>query len=126
MIDNEKLRYLLVGAANTVFGYLLTVCLYYSLTNKIHTLAILILAHVLAISFSFVTNKMLVFKTENQWLEEYLKYFVVYGNVAVVAIFLTWILTDYTDIPFWICQALVLSFTVLFTYSAHKRYTFKR
>jgi putative flippase GtrA len=125
MIDNQKIRYLLIGVINTVFGYFVTVFFYYSLTNLVHTLAILALAHIVAISFSFFTNKIVVFKTKKNWMSEYLRYFFVYGNTALVAILLTWILTDYTDIPFWLVQGLILPFTVIVTYLSHKKYTFK-
>jgi len=124
MFDNQKIRYLLIGGINTVFGYFVTVFFYYSLTNVLHTLAILGLAHIFAISFSFLTNKLFVFKTNRKWVSEYLRYFFVYGNTALIAILLTWILTDYTNIPFWLVQALILPFTVIVTYLSHKKYTF--
>jgi putative flippase GtrA len=125
MFDNQKIRYLLIGGINTVFGYFVTVFFYYSLTNVLHTLTILCLANVCAISFSFLTNKFFVFKTKGKWTSEYLRYFFVYGNTALIAILLTWILTDYTNIPFWLSQALILPFTVIVTYLSQKKYTFK-
>lgn len=125
MINNQKIRYLLIGGINTVFGYFVTVFLYYSLTNSLHTLAILALANIVAISFSFFTNKMVVFKTRNKWMSEYLRYFFVYGNIALVAILLSWILTDYIRIPFWLVQGFILPLIVIVAYLLHKKYTFK-
>jgi len=125
MLDNQKVRYLIIGGINTVFGYFVTIFFYYSLTNVLHTLTILCLANVFAISFSFLTNKFFVFKTKRKWTSEYLRYFFVYGNTALIAILLIWILTDYTNIPFWLVQALILPFTVIVTYLSHKKYTFK-
>ena len=125
MICNQKIRYLLVGGINTVFGYFVTVFFYYSLANLVHTLFILTLANIFAISFSFFTNKIFVFKTKRKWASEYLRYFFVYGNTALVAILFTWILTDFTHIPFWLVQALILPFTIIVSYVSHKKYTFK-
>ena len=125
MLENQKFRYLLVGGVNTVFGYLVTVFFYYSLSKVVHTLAILALAHIFAISFSFFTNKVYVFKSKGKSASEYWRYFFVYGNAAIIAILFTWFLTDYTNIPFWIVQALVLTATVIVTYFSHKKYTFK-
>ena len=125
MFDNQKIRYLIIGIINTVFGYFVTIFFYYSLAIVLHTLAILGLAHICAISFSFLTNKLFVFKTKRKWVSEYLRYFFVYGNTTLIAILLTWILTDYTNIPFWLVQALILPFTVIASYLTHKKYTFK-
>lgn len=125
MLDNQKIRYLLIGVLNTLFGYFVTIYLYYSLSGILHTLLLLIIAHILAISFSFVTNKFFVFKSKNKWLLEYFRYYTVYGVLAIFSILLVWILADYTKVPFWIIQLLVLGLMICSTYFAHKVYTFK-
>ena len=125
MLDSQKIRYLLIGVLNTLFGYFVTIYLYYSLSGILHTLLLLIIAHILAISFSFATNKFLVFKSKSKWLLEYFRYYTVYGTLAIFSILLTWVLADYTKVPFWLIQLLVIALMVCMTYFAHKEYTFK-
>ena len=124
MIDKVELRYLIAGGWNTFFGYIITVGLYYWLTGYVNTLLILGIAHFLAITMSFWTYKLFVFKSRGHWWPEYLKSYLVYGNVAVSGIFLTWVLVDYIFIPFWVAQAFVLILSVIVSFVGHRKFTF--
>lgn len=123
-VGEKSLRYLLVGAGNTAFGYVATVGLYYSLTPWLHLVMIMVLANVICISFSFVTYKLLVFRSGGAWWYEYLRCYVVYGGSAVIGILGLWILVDGWGIPFWLAQAALMVVTVVASYIGHDRFTF--
>ena len=60
----EKLRFILVGGYNTVFGYLLFVALIFLLTEKYNQLA-LFGSYILSSINSYLTQKYYVFATKN-------------------------------------------------------------
>ena len=122
----QELRYLFVGVLNTLFGYTLGVGLYLALSPMVHVLIIGVISNVLAITFSFITYKWLVFQSRDHWLAEYLKSYLVYGGSAVLGILLLWLLVDGLAIPIWLAQGLAMSITVVASYLGHARFTFRR
>lgn len=124
MINHKKIRYLLAGGWNTVFGYMVSVGLYYLLSEYIHLIAIALMAHFLAISMAFLTYKLFVFQTSGNWWKEYTRSYLVYGNTVVVSIGLLWVMVDYMAVPFWLAQGLIILITVILSYIGHSRYTF--
>ena len=125
MFEDKRACYLLAGCWNTVFGYGAGLLLYYSLHHFLHTVVIIILVNILNISMSFLTYKIFVFKTRGNWISEYLRCYLVYGNIVLIGILSIWVMVDFFVIPFWIAQALILFVTVIFSYVAHARFTFK-
>jgi len=116
---------LLIGGLNTLVGYLLGIGLYYLLSSQLHILLIAAAANVLAISFSFCTYKLLVFRTRSNWLAEYRRSYVVYGGMALLSTVLLWALVDGLQQPIWLAQALAVGLTVFVSYLGHSRYTFR-
>jgi putative flippase GtrA len=125
MIDSQKFRYLAVGGLNTVVGYAIGVAAYELLADSVHIIGIGIFANIVTISFSFLTYKILVFRTQGQWLQEYLKAYVVYGGVAIIGIFLLWLFVNLMGFSIWVAQGLVIVLTVAASYIGHARFTFR-
>jgi putative flippase GtrA len=126
VVDSTKVRYLLAGGWNTLFGYLVGLSIYYGLDGMVGVVAVGIMANIVAITMAFVTYKLFVFQTKGNWLSEYLRAYLVYGATAVVGIGLLWILVDGLGVRFWIAQGLVIVITVVVSYLSHSRFTFKR
>jgi putative flippase GtrA len=91
----------------------------------LHVVVIGIVANILAISMSFLTYKLFVFRTKGNWLKEYFRTYVVYGGTSVIGILLLWVFVDVFNSPFWIAQGLAIIVTVMITYIAHSRFTYK-
>ncbi len=125
MIDAQKLRYLAVGGVNTLVGYAIGVATYQLLVDSMHIVVIGIFANIVTITFSFLTYKTLVFRTQGQWLKEYLKAYVVYGAVAILGIFLLWLFVNYLGISIWVAQGILIVITVAASYIGHARFTFR-
>lgn len=125
LFDSRKLRYLLVGGLNAIVGYGLGVGLYLLLSPVLHILLIGLVANVLAISFSFTTQKLLVFRTKGRWLSEYLRSYLVYGGMGVMGTVLLWALVDGIHLPIWIAQGVAIGLTVVVSYVGHARFTFR-
>lgn len=125
LLDAERLRYLVGGAWNTLFGYGVTVGLYLAFSHMLHIMLIGVIANVLAISMNFVVYKIFVFRSHGKWREEYLRSYVVYGGTAIVGIILLWLLVDGFHVKIWFAQGAVILITVVVSYIGHARFTFK-
>ena len=123
--NSLKMRYLLAGGWNTLFGYIIGVGLYQLMHAHIQTLYIALLANIICISMSFITYKLFVFKTRGRWIEEYLKSCTVYSGAALISSLLLWLFVDLFSIHIYIAQALVITTTVVISYTGHSRFTFK-
>ena len=124
--EDQRARYLAAGAVNTLFGYLSSNALYYSLSSHLHILAIGAIASVINITFSFLTYKLYVFRTKGNWLREYLRCYVVYGVGTVIALLAMWLLVDFLSVQFWLAQALVMAVIIVFSYFGHSRFSFAK
>jgi putative flippase GtrA len=123
--QSDKVRYLLAGAWNTAFGYGVGIGFYLLLSDRFHTAIIALLVNVVAITMSFVSYKIYVFKTSGNWAGEYLRAWVVYSNIALLGIGLLWIFVDIMQINIWLAQALSILSAVVISYFGHKKFTFK-
>ncbi len=125
-LNDKKIRYLLAGGFNTVFGYAVGNGIYYGLGGRMHVLLVGGIAYVISSTMSFMTYKLFVFKTSGNWLNEYMKSYVVYGATAVINIILLWLLVDGMRIPFWLAQLIMIVFVAIVSYLSHSRFTFYR
>jgi len=124
ILRSDKVRYLIAGGWNTLFGYFVGVALFLGLTGIMHTAAIAFIANCMGILMSFSIYKLFVFKTRGNWIREFIKACLVYGNMALVSIVLVWVCVDILQLNIWISQALTLILTVFISYFGHKKFTF--
>ena len=69
------IRYIAIGVFNTLFSIALYPALYYGLTPLgAGYMKILVIQYVVAVTFSFVTNKRMVFRSGERWYKEYAKF----------------------------------------------------
>jgi putative flippase GtrA len=118
-------KYFLVGGFNTVFGYLATVTLYYSLEGLVHIILICLLANVICITESFLMYKFLIFNSRGNWLHEYLRCYMVYGVAIVLGVIGLWLLVKLMHFPFWIAQGGLVAVSVMVSFLGHRNFTFR-
>jgi putative flippase GtrA len=131
--NSRVLRYLAVGACNTFFGYgcfaLLTMLLSPMMTYG-YVLASLI-ANPLSITFAFLGYKWFVFKTEGNYLKEWLRCVAVYSVSMVLSV---------SALPFvvvivrrlgasvhtapYLAGAIVLIVSIIFSFFGHRHISF--
>jgi putative flippase GtrA len=126
MLDSRRVRYLIGGGWNTVFGYAVGVGLYDLLSNYTHLLIISTIANIIAISMAFMTYKLFVFQTKGNWRKEYFRSYLIYGNITLISMIMLWLMVDLLKIQFWIAQGFIMLITILLSYIGHARYTFSR
>jgi putative flippase GtrA len=129
---SQLIRYLLVGACNTVFGYGCYACFTVLLRPHVayeYVLASL-LASFLSITFAFLGYKWFVFKTEGNYLKEWLRSLGVYaGSMALSAATLPFVVavvrrTGRDRSAPYIAGAIVLAISILFNFFGHRHISF--
>jgi len=127
------LRYLAVGACNTVFGYgcfALFTLLLSPIFSYGYVLASL-LANLLSISFAFLGYKWFVFKTRGNYLKEWIRCVGVYaGSMILSAAALPFVVGIVRRQPGhehsapYIAGAVVLVFSIVFSFFGHRHVSF--
>lgn len=123
--DKLKVRFILAGIINTVFGLSAYPILYYSLVKfNLHYLVILFISQVICITFSYVTNKVFVFKTTGNLWSEYIKF---------SSFYLSYFLVNLVALPFMVeilkmnpilAQILFTFVVVISSYFWHSKISF--
>jgi len=130
----QLVRYLIVGACNTVFGYGAFAALTYLLTGLIPAayIAAGAIGSVASITFAFFGYKLFVFRTKGNYLREYLRCFLVYGTGALVNLALLPVLvTGFRYLAVrqalapYLAGATLTCGTVIFSFFGHKHFSFR-
>ncbi len=125
LLKDEKIRYLLVGGYNTVFGYVLFVLLLMLLKGRVHYLIVLVVSHVISVTNAYLAYKFLVFKTKGRWLHEFGKFNTVYLVVLAINLMALPAMVEFLSIRPAIAQAWFVVITVIVSYLGHKHFSFK-
>lgn len=122
----KKVRFLMAGGFNTIIGLSVYPALYILLSKfGFGYIEILIPAQIIAITFSFVTNKYFVFKTIGNLKAEYLKFIVFHGIYFFLnLIFLPFFVEIFGMSPI-LSQIIFSIFVIMLSYSWHTYITFK-
>ena len=134
--SGQVVRYLVVGAWNTLFGYGLYALLNFVLVRLLGgeylaAMAADALANVIAISVAFLGYKLWVFRTKGNFLREYLRCYLVYGATFCAGLVLLPLLiaalnpffTPRTAVPY-LAGAILTAGKVVVSFFGHKQYTF--
>lgn len=126
-------RYLAVGACNTAFGYS-CFALFTALLTPIFSYGYVLaglLANVFSITFAFLGYKWFVFKTKGNYLKEWIRCVGVYaGSMILSAAALPVVVgvirrqTHYDRSAPYIAGAVVLVFSVIFSFFGHRHISF--
>ena len=123
-VHEEKIRYLLAGSWNTVFGYAAFAAMFFFWGNNIHYMAIMIISYIVSISNAYISYKFFVFKTKGNYLREYLRFYLVYGFAFILNIIMLPLSVEIFQINPLISQAAIVLFTAVFSYIGHKNFSF--
>jgi putative flippase GtrA len=126
LVRNQKVAFLMVGATNTVIGFLLFVVFQYTIGQLWGYLATLAFAHVFSVLCAFVLYRTFVFKVRGHVLRDLARFEVVYlvslgVNYAVLPILVE--LFGIAPIP---AQALIVFITTLISFFGHRGFSFRR
>jgi putative flippase GtrA len=121
----EKIRFILMGGANTAFGYIFFTVFYLFFKDILPYQLILLFGYIPATVISFLTFKFLVFKSKKNWKKEYLR--VVMSAIIIYiinAISLTMITTIFGS-SILLNQLVALIIITIASYIMHKYFSFQ-
>ena len=121
----EKIRFVLVGGFNTVFGFSFFALLYSLLYSNTHYLVILIFSNFVAMTVAFFMLKFFVFRTKHNYLKELLRCFTTYSVIFSLNSALLYLLVDLLNCHVIASQFFITIIIVILSYMGHKHFSFK-
>lgn len=120
-----KVRFLLAGALNTAIGLAVYPALYFlAAPLKLHYLTILAISQVVCVTFAFLTNKFIVFRTSGNYLRESGKFLTFHLSYFLVNLAALPALVEFAGMnPVW-GQTLFAVLVIVTSYFWHSRITF--
>ena len=122
----QKFAFLVVGGVNTVVGISIFPALFY-LTRPwdVHYVPLLVVSQIAGITFSFITNKLIVFKTRGWSFAEYLRFATYYGIYFAVNLVLLPLCVEVFHQDPVIAQIFISIGSVVATYYWHSKISFR-
>ena len=121
----QQFRYLVTGGVNTLLSYAIGAITFYLLVDKIHYLLIMIVSTVICVTVSYVNHKIFVFRTEGNFIREYLRFYLVYAVPICFAFVAFPVFYVVLGVNPYVAQALIMAVTVVASYIGHKRISFR-
>lgn len=122
----EKLRFLVVGAINTLVGYLIFACLYLLIGTWLHYLLVALVSHFLAVSLAYSLHRTIVFRSTGPIWPEFLRYNLSLLTVLGAGMAGLYLLVSSLGLSPLPAQAIVTILSVIGSYLAHRNYSFYR
>ena len=123
--SGQRGRFLFVGGINTFVGYGLFVFFVTTLGPDRYVQG-LVFTHLIATSIAFVLYRRVVFFVRGRILLDYFRFQLVYAGGFLINISLLILFVDTAGIPALVSQAIALLLVVVFTYVAHRYFSFRR
>lgn len=120
----EKIKFLIVGGWNTLFGFVVFAGLFLAFKHVLHYIIILIVTYMISITNAYISYKLLVFKTKGNYFKEYMRFYQVYGVSFVINLLLLPFFVEFLKISAIISQGLLVFFIAAVSYVGHKYYSF--
>jgi putative flippase GtrA len=122
----KKLRFLIAGSINTLVGLSVYPLLFIVLEPMgVGYIKVLIIAQLICITFSFISNKYYVFKSKGNLRQEYIKFFMFHGFYFLLNLICLPVLVEIFKINPIISQTLFAIFIIVTSYFWHNAVTFK-
>ena len=122
---SQPLRFVLVGAFNTGFGYLVFALLYYLFSPFLHYLVVLAASAVINITIAYLCYKFVVFRTRGNYLREYFRFYGVYAVPVGLGVALLTFAIEVLKMNAYLAQALITLGMAVVSYFGHKHVSFR-
>lgn len=125
---DQRVRFLAVGATNTVVGYGLYAALtiWVFATAPFGYLASLIISYACAVTLAFVLYRRFVFVVTGRVAGDFVRFLSVYAVSIGINILALPLLVEVLTVPALVAQAVILVVTTIVSYVGHKLFSFRR
>jgi putative flippase GtrA len=125
VVRDQRVAFLIVGAINTVVGYLFFAG-FLALLGQQRYLAALACAHVFGVLFAFVLYRYVIFRVRGHLLADLWRFETVYLSALAVNFVLLPALVEIAHLRVLLAQALIVFVTSVMSWVGHKNYSFRR
>jgi putative flippase GtrA len=125
-IREEGLRFVLVGAFNTLFGFALFALLLHLAGGRVHYLVVLFVATIGAVLMAFAAYRTFVFRVRGRLLRDLARFSLVYVVALAINAVALPVLVEVCGVPVLPAQAVFLVLTVIASFLAHRSFSFRR
>ena len=126
LANRKEVRYVLVGGWNTLFGWAVFVILQLTVGATIGYMAVLVIAQVVSIINAYLGYRWLVFRVQGSWWLDFFRFSTVYWIVFAVNLMALPLMVSVLGMNVIVAQTLFLVVTVIASYIAHNRFSFRR
>jgi putative flippase GtrA len=126
LLADERVRFVIVGGANTVIGYGLFAGLQLAFGHVIGYIGSLYIASVIATIIAFVLHRRFTFRVTGNVVQDFLRFASVYAISLAINTAVLPILVEVVHLDPLIAQAVTIVITTLLSYTGHKLFSFRR
>jgi putative flippase GtrA len=123
--DKFHAKYIQIAFINTIFGYFLSISVFFILYEYIGIFFVGLVSHIINITFSFISYKLFLFKIKKPWLSEYIKFHIAYSIVGICGIMILWIFFEILNFNIFISLFFSLALSFILSYFANRYFVFK-
>lgn len=124
LLQDQRLRFLVVGGANTAIGYLIFVIVHAIYGASLGNAWVVVIAYAIALPLSFLTQKVFVFVGTGFWLKQFGRFILANSAVFVANLLFLPLFVNSTGVGALPSQALFVSVSTIVSYLAHKHFSF--
>lgn len=129
-----KVRFVLVGVWNTIFGYLVFVGLDYLFNlyfspRYVAYMSAAVLSNVIAVTNAYFFHKHLTFKSNTKGMaafHEYLRFYITYAFTFVISLILLPIFVELLKLDPKIAAAIITLLLTVVSYISHNKFSFRK
>lgn len=126
VVRDQRVAFLIVGAINTLVGYLCFAAFLVTVGQRWGYLVALVCAYVVAVLFAFVLYRFVVFRVRGHVMSDLWRFATVYISSLAVNLVLLPVLVELAHLPVLLAQALIVLVTSVMSWMGHKHYSFRR
>ena len=123
LLNNTKIRFLIVGCLNTIVGYSIYAILIYLNINYLIANTI---STIIGIIHSYIWNRLFTFKSNNNIKKEIFKFIFVYSISYVLGLLNLYILVNILSTNKYIAGIINIFITTIISWFGHRYFSFRR
>lgn len=123
LLNNTKIRFLIVGCLNTIVGYSIYAILIYLNINYLIANTI---STIIGIIHSYIWNRLFTFKSNNNIKKEIFKFIFVYSISYVLGLLNLYILVNILGTNKYIAGIINIFITTIISWFGHRYFSFRR
>lgn len=124
VLHDQRIRFLIVGAWNTIASYLIFVGVHISIGPKLGNVVVVAVAYALALPLSFFMQKLFVFPGDGAWLKQFSRFVVANSAVFMANLLFLPLFVKITGLGVLFSQAVFVLASTVISYFAHKHFSF--